>query len=558
MRGRHTRQGSKYKLARGDDPDGLVDNDLLQLHREMLSKKRDDALQFETSRDSRMCLVLDVRDNAVDNLVNTRAETFEMDSPPGYSMNLGMASWDSDFPLPNNGPLSASEDKPPSQGYVVCKELPAGLHKLTGARALGAPHNVYIYSVLFAEVDGSAPALSDPPPGWSGPEIQQHEKCPDELHDMWAVDGPDPNDSATSAMKWATWHPQVDCIYNCYYGHEHGSFGGLAGYTERFHYVAYKNEEQDESHEGFKTYVMPVGDKFVVVNLHSNTKDFSRMNVDLHTMVVAVTDKTSGKLLSEISCKSSSGGASADYYGAGKPHVSSDEPKTLPMGDSASKQRIIDMWAMKSDRQRVMKRINLFDPNNKNPKLRFEGGQNDANANMRGVYEGWFMRGLGPYCMSASEQITQVGPAVDIKNTHNGCMDEACTKKIIFGLVNSNTYPGIDGFYPNFGNDRFIEMKGLRIAPDLCELDLPEPNADGYRVFYTNPTCDELCEGPGPKCIMQRVHNSFDGVSTDGIYVTNDAHGHFTYVLAGANGELDSHDGIAQVEGALGIDVEMP
>jgi hypothetical protein len=523
VRGLHTRQGSKYKLVQGN-ADQLVDYDMLQIDIEALNKDRADMLQFETTRASRMCLVLHVIDPRVNGQIDQDPQGFKMKGPAGYDLDLGMANWDTAVPMPKGVPESESSYEPPPRGYVVCQQLPAGEHMLPGSGKIGAQYNVFIYSVLFGETDGSVPALTTTPPGWSGGDIKQHEKCPDALHDMWVVPGPDPNDPETYNMKWNTWHPQVDCLYNCYYGHEHGTPGMLAGYTERFQYTAFKNDKQDERHDGFKSHVMPVGDYFVVVNLHAGTNEFERINKDLHTMVIAVTDRMSGKLMSEISCKSSSGGAGADYAvrpsGVGVPLM-------LPMGDPASQQRTKDMWAQQNV-VRVTKRVNLLNPNNMNPDLRYEGRSvSNTKKNRRGVYEGWFMQGLA-------------------------CMDQACTKKIILGLVD---VIGRAPFYPNTGGDRFVEMLGLRIAPDLCAVDLPEPNADGYRVFYTNPTCEELCDGPGPTCVMQRIHESFKGVSVDNDFTVSDAYGHNAYEVMVNKA---AKNGIAPCEGALVVEIELP
>lgn len=287
VRGRYTRQGSKYMLKRGDgDAEQLVDVDLLALNLFMLIRDRDAALEFETTRASRMCLVMDVREASNGGKIHQAygSSDFEMQGPPGYNIDLGIAEWDTAHPLPKGSPISENPDEPPARGYVVCRNIDAGRHTLPGAPKLSAQWNVHLYAVLFAEADGSVPPLTPSPPGWSGPEIKQHEKCPDELHDMWSVGPPDTDDPDTQGMRFKTWHAQKDKLYGCYYGHEHGSFDGLAGYTSRFDYTAWKNNRQDESHAGFKNYVIPAGDKFVVVNLHAATDDFNRFQVDLHTV----------------------------------------------------------------------------------------------------------------------------------------------------------------------------------------------------------------------------------------------------------------------------------
>lgn len=288
VRGRYTRQGSKYMLKReGEDASQLMDVDLLALNLFLLIREDDRPVEYETTRASRVCLVMDVRESGNGGKIHqayTGTSDFEMQGPPGYNINLGIAEWDTNYPLPKGSLTSENPDEPPARGYVVCRNIDAGRHTLPGAPNLGAQWHVHLYAVLFTEADGSVPPLTPSPPGWSGPEIKQHERCPDALHDMWSVGPPDTNDPDTKGKAFKTWHPQKDKFYGCYYGHEHGSFDGLAGYTSRFDYTAWKNGRQDESHQGFKNYVIPAGDKFLVVNLHAATDDFNRFQVDLHTV----------------------------------------------------------------------------------------------------------------------------------------------------------------------------------------------------------------------------------------------------------------------------------
>jgi hypothetical protein len=554
VRGRYTQRGSRHNLMRASaqgtpDEKKLHNYDLLQVDYTGRQSRRDNYLDFETTRESQMCIVIAFRDGQFRPLPEAKAA-----GPPGFGTDVGMVAWDSSEPKPKNMEYADYTDEPLEAGYVTCRVLPAGVHMLPSADILGAQYDAYAYDLLFSEVDGSAPELSAMPPGWSGPDIVQHEKCPDELHEMWVVEGHDPGDEDIAGVMWNSWHPQVDYIYRCYYGHEHGTPGMLAGYTERFHYTAWKNDRQDETHPGFKTHVMDAGSYYVVVNLHSNTQDFARMNVDVHSMVVAVTDKTTGKLMSEMSCKSSSGGAGADYKDSARPPIGpGNEPPTLPMGNAASKQRLIDMYAAGANRVNVRKRVNLYNPDDLDPRLRYEGdapGRTDLD-NARGVYERWFMHAQGQYCMKSQDPADAGGPLVDIKNAQNGCKDVDCTQKIVLGGL---THRQKDGFVPNMGHDREINMIGLSIGAEHCDLELPEPNADGYRVWYTDPTCTQLCDGPGRTCVMQRMHTSFHGVSIDGKFATSDAHGHNIYFVEGD--DADFFGNIAQVEGALGIQVE--
>jgi hypothetical protein len=554
--GRYTLQGARYNLLAADVADTpeakkLHNYDLLQLGT-WGYKGIDNWLDFETTRDSQVCIVMGVDDTGAD-----MGRDFKMAGPPGFE-GVGMVQWDEESPKPVNMKYADYTGEPISWAYVACKTLPAGVHSMPSVDKIGAEYSLWGYQLIFSEVDGGVPPLSDMPPGWSGPDIVQHELCPEELHKMWVVDGHDPNDPDIAGVKWQTWHPQVDYIYRCYYGHEHGTPGILAGYTERFHYTAWKNENQDEPHEGFQTYVVPVGEHYFVYNLHAGTRDFSRIEIEHHSVVVAVTDKTTGKNLFEMSCKASSGGAAADYEEKSRPK---EGPPVLPMGSAATQKLITDVYAVENYFERVdrRKRINLYDPDNLDPRLRYEGDTEEEHA--RGVYERWGMRLLGEICMNASEPYVQAGPVVDIKNSHNGCKDVACKTKVILGSP-PDKYR--DYFSPNLGFNRELVLRGISVGPQYCDHALPEPNADGYHVFYTDPYCGKLCDGPGKNCVMQKIHSSFKGLTVNQHYEVSDMHGHNTYEIAHPDGidafesEKGGLNGVRQVEGALGINVEEP
>lgn len=551
--GRYTRQASRYNLLASDVRDTpeakkYHDYDLLQLGT-YGHKGLDNWLDFELTRDAKMCIVMGYKD------VKMGLDD-DMAGPPGFE-SIGMVEWDEESEQPQNHKYSSYTGTPITWGYMVCKTMAAGVHKLPSVDVFKAEHKLWGYNLIFGEADGSIPPLAPMPEGWTGPDIQQHTMCPDELHDMWTVGPHDPNDPDIAGMQFSTWHPQKDIIYNCYM-HEHGSFPGLAGYTVRYSYTPWKNDRQDESNHGFKTYVVPAGEYYVVYTLHSDTTDFSRISKEHHTVIMAVTEKATGKLMFEMSAKSSSGGAGAEYDPDSRPE---EGVQMVPMGTEANKQRLIDMYAPErySDRVRFFKRCNLFNPPNLRPDLRYEGDNEEDHT--RGVYEAWTMHMLSEMCMNTTEPYRSAGPVVDIKNSHNGCRDTDCTEKIILG-DSPRSYR--DYFLPNVGNNRELILRQTAIGPQYCKHTLPEPNADGYYVFYTDQYAKELCDGPGENCIMQRIHSSFEGVTVNNRWETSDVHGHFMYEPASPGG-IDDFDnrkkglnGIGSVEGNLATTVEEP
>jgi hypothetical protein len=387
----------------------------------------DNFLEFETTRDSQMCLVFGVDDPRF------KGYDVEMTVPAGYKA-LGLAQGAENSTWPEIHKFASYKGKPISWSYVACRTLPAGVHKLPSKEKMGTGFKLWGYNLLFSEVDGSVPPLPVNPPGWTGPDIIAHRNCPKELHDMWRVDNHDSADPYTKGMTWQTWHPQRDYLYNCYYGHEHGSPGMLVGYTERLHYTAFKNDNQQETHEGFKGYVVPLKEYNMYLNIHSNTKFMGRINTQNHTVVIAILDK-SGDLKFEMSCKCNFGGSAADYAVYPKEGV-----PFLPMGDAATQKLIVDTFSVERymDRKVMKKRINLYNPPNLDPKLRYEKG--DAG---RGVYEGW-IGGGDQYCMKAGEPYQNNGIEVDIKNAHTGCRDQSCERPLRWAMLLTSTRTTLD------------------------------------------------------------------------------------------------------------------
>lgn len=263
---------------------------------------------------------------------------------------------------------------------------------------------------------------------------------------------------------------------------------------------------------------------------------------------MAVTNRRSGKLLYEMQCKSHTGGAGAEYTDQDRPRGDSGEPQMLPVGNAEAQQLNRDMYKLVNKRTKVIKRVNLYDPENMNPKLLYEGRGKNKDLDMKGTYEGWFMNAQAQYCAKTDEPRVVAGPQIDIKDANNGCRNPKCTQEQILGQRGAD-----GGFVPNKGIERFLVLIGLSIAPEHCLHDLPEPNADGYIVFYTSNTCEELCDGPGKDCQRQVMHSSFNGIRADGgRYVVSDVYGHTPFRQAT---DYREKNGFAEVEDALSLEM---
>jgi len=135
------------------------------------------------------------------------------------------------------------------------------------------------------------------------------------------------------------------------YEHEHGSNAKkLMGYVPKFHYAAWKNHRQDESHGGFKSFVLKSGPYFVYINIHAHLSRPTRYREKMHTVVLAVTDATTKELLMELSVKADFGKLVARKKGGG----------TITLDDNGEeKDETVDETCIPK-RERV---VNVINPN---------------------------------------------------------------------------------------------------------------------------------------------------------------------------------------------------
>lgn len=149
------------------------------------------------------------------------------------------------------------------------------------------------YGLLLGELDGSPSVAPQNPAGMTNVAITPARHCPKELHDTWAV-AAHHDDGHLSGTKFLSWHPVVDPCYACVYNHEHGSDAatllGDPNLAPAYTYAALKNFKQDESIEGFKSFVFPSGDFTVVYDVHVQTSKARRFQTPIHTGVYTVVD----------------------------------------------------------------------------------------------------------------------------------------------------------------------------------------------------------------------------------------------------------------------------
>ncbi len=141
-----------------------------------------------------------------------------------------------------------------------------------------------MYLVLLAEADGE-PSPRPPAPAGFTP-AKPNRPCPTWVHDMHTTVGPD-------GKKYATWHPQADPTYWCYFAHDHGSDPSLIPGSPQvaYGYVAAKLG-QDEPNPGFKEYTFQDmdGEHWVRFVVHVDSSSHRRVCARFHTLHIEVYD----------------------------------------------------------------------------------------------------------------------------------------------------------------------------------------------------------------------------------------------------------------------------
>jgi hypothetical protein len=399
--GRFTPRGSRFHLlgsSHSGNPDKYKNWDMLELAPQ--GAMRDDWLTFEIARDATMCIVYGISGGSLGN-VDT------MISTPGFQP-VGVVNTPGDADLPADRKYADYHGKPVAWGFLACRQVKAGVQYMPHKDKLNVG-NVWGYNLIFGEPRGGAPPLPKNPPQIGGPPIAGQQFCPAALHAMWQVRSN--RDPHTQSSKFAGWHPQVDPIYNCHYGHEHGSPGILAGFVEELNYTAYKYKNQDEFHPSFKGYVIPVNDKFLYVNAHAETTHISRIDEEVHTVVMAITDRETGDIQMQLNCKTHFGPAFAEYNAGSMPQFPT--PGMLPVGGPMNKELIDKMYASKNyfSRRIMGKRINIYNKDSPDPRLRYE----DEDP-LLGLYEKWTGGGNGQMCFSVARPYEADGFSIDIKD----------------------------------------------------------------------------------------------------------------------------------------------
>lgn len=125
-------------------------------------------------------------------------------------------------------------------------------------------------------------------------EATPNSPCPSWVHDQYVTKGPD-------GTWYATWHPQIDPVYWCYFGHEHGSDPHLfdTKISIPFGYAGVKMG-MHEKHVGFKIYIWDdkYGYRFLAVQ-HQGTSTNQAVCGRYHELDFFVKDKKTDEILAK-------------------------------------------------------------------------------------------------------------------------------------------------------------------------------------------------------------------------------------------------------------------
>lgn len=345
------------------------------------------------------------------------------------------------------------------------------------------------YLVLLAE-RGGTPSQEPPLPSGITEKPLPNQVCPDWLENAWTikqvygVTAPDGQD-------YKTWHPQLDPIYWCYYGHDHGSDPALVGYKPAFEYVAKRFNDQPELHVGFKGFAIrdEGANQGWYVNIHSETGVQTRACARFHTVVVAVTNLKTGELLAELAYKGNFG-ATISNQNDSTVNLSCTDPKT--------------------GQQVTQAQIKAQTDSSKNLRVSLDGKD-------PGGYENWHGGGNKNLGMSFWGDDDPTGRMlnIDIRNPATFCADNNCASVKATGSVADE-------------RTLFISNMRIRYTEAIAALDKADGKQDGY--FWTDLYGDPLPAGKNPGdagTIRQFIKPNFDsGNGNEGLqggFSTEDA-----------------------------------
>lgn len=376
----------------------------------------------------------------------------------------------------------------PSEGYMFSKVVDDSITLPTmdwiRANRIGIPYS-NIFSILISEADGTASEEPPTPPGV--PRIIPGERCPDQLHNMWVTDGDDPNDPDIAGRKWATWHPMMDPCYWCGYNHEHGSNSAqYTGMRPMYDYNAWKNDREDESHEGFKSICIDYKGYYVVYDIHAKLSDTRRFFTRFHSGVFSIFEKDSGRLMVRLATKLD--------YGLIRVQLKNLDMMTLPISRPDEEQILREGRETDKDRSMIVNVLSSQDRGSLDPSYLYRPGDEF----IHGQYERWNTMFM---CTKVDREPTC---KVDFRIPGTALRSATAvqsTPPIKLGKFENGA------FVPAKSSERRMFLGGFSIGDSYCD---DRGSAVSGGVWYTDPKGLEVFSEPGPNRMRQYIRPGFN------------------------------------------------
>ena len=359
--------------------------------------------------------------------------------------------WRDDLPLPawlsgwdEGGTVAIDGDLHP----VYEKDYPAGEVKLGTVEYTDDWREMYL--ILLAEADGSPTSTPPTPDGFT--PVQSNTQCPAWVHDLHTTVGPDGDE-------YQTWHPQIDPVYWCYFGHEHGSDPSLIPGNPliAYEYVA-SNVPQDEPNMGFKEFIFKdmTGNHWVRFIIHAGTASDRRVCAQFHTLYVSIYDLAGNEKFGV--------GFKADY---GAAFATSDAGKGVlsPTNCGYSMPALANQV---DDQQR----------------RRFNVGANSNN------YETWDSREETPEVLNLG--MVQFDHRFDIRNPMSHCANMTCNSVVVRDPDRENA-----------------TRRTLMMASWRSDFEFDADHALGSGEYYTDAYGSSVLNSSHPQATRQFVEPGF-------------------------------------------------
>lgn len=390
--------------------------------------------------------------------------------------------------------------RPSRFAYVFSKLSTNDQVQLPGAKYIiensAGANTTGSYWILIAESDGGNSSAPLSPEG-VGP-IPHGGRCPEELHQLWLAPVR-PGEDDVAGERFSTCHPMWDPCYFCAYDHEHCSCPiETMGYYPRLNYTAWKNYNQDESHNGFKvsstSFTIQTETNFFVLfaqgfmfqkedvlfyySLHAHLTESRRFTARSHTQVFVAMNATTKDKILELSHKGDFGFAAAQYV-SGKQEPINEEDIVIKVEGTKGRRR-----------------FNVINQQNLNTSYSYRNGTGF----LKGRYEKW--RSI-PMCSTGSVA------EVDIKDPATGLKMAGSSEMIILGRVRKSdrNKPREEHVVVKQSRNMNIDFKakGFTISAESCEFELPDSSGE----FFTTPNGTVLEAGPGLSNVRQFIDGSF-------------------------------------------------